>query len=265
MHDNKFLTLPVCEDDGTVIGLVDVMDLIHGCGGGAGWRSIFGSAMDVSDDGSDRQSLSSFNEIGLVRTTKVVDPVIRVAPPPKLNPVVVTDMNVPLHVSIPDDQSSRKDSFNGSYIEEMQSISRHKSRSGFNDGLSSVAMSLNTDNQCLFKVVDSVGNNYRFRCECNYEILLGSLATKMGVDTSLETIELKFTDEDGDTILIRDDECLLEAVSSSKTSGGKAIKLVVSTSQMKSSSVDNKTIMFAGAGAALLLGIIAITVMKPKK
>ena len=24
MHDNKFLTLPVCEDDGTVVGIVDV-------------------------------------------------------------------------------------------------------------------------------------------------------------------------------------------------------------------------------------------------
>ena len=46
MHDNKFLTLPVCESDGTIVGLVDVMDLIHGCGGAEGWRSIFSQAMD---------------------------------------------------------------------------------------------------------------------------------------------------------------------------------------------------------------------------
>ncbi len=53
MHDNKFLTLPVCEDDGTVVGIVDVMDVIHGCGGLDGWRSIFGSALDMADDFSD--------------------------------------------------------------------------------------------------------------------------------------------------------------------------------------------------------------------
>ena len=49
MHDNKFLTLPVCEDDGTVVGLVDVMDVIYGCGGAEGWRSIFSSALDLDD------------------------------------------------------------------------------------------------------------------------------------------------------------------------------------------------------------------------
>ncbi|OEU09579.1 CBS-domain-containing protein, partial [Fragilariopsis cylindrus CCMP1102] len=41
MHDNKFLTLPVCEENGNVVGLVNVMDVIYGCGGVEGWRSIF--------------------------------------------------------------------------------------------------------------------------------------------------------------------------------------------------------------------------------
>jgi CBS domain-containing protein len=36
MHENKFLTLPVCESDGRVVGLVDVMDVIYGCGGAEG-------------------------------------------------------------------------------------------------------------------------------------------------------------------------------------------------------------------------------------
>lgn len=63
MHDNKFLTLPVCEDNGTVVGLVDVMDLIYGCGGAEGWRSIFGSAMDIADDGSETNSVYSKGSI----------------------------------------------------------------------------------------------------------------------------------------------------------------------------------------------------------
>jgi len=32
MYDGKFLSLPVCEKDGRVIGLVTVIDLIYGCG-----------------------------------------------------------------------------------------------------------------------------------------------------------------------------------------------------------------------------------------
>jgi CBS domain-containing protein len=49
MHDNKFLTLPVCEEDGRVVGVVGVMDVIYGCGGAEGWRSLFDS-IDIDDD-----------------------------------------------------------------------------------------------------------------------------------------------------------------------------------------------------------------------
>merc|ERR1712151_244961 len=58
MHDYKILTLPVCEEDGTVVGIVDVLDVIYGCGGADGWRSIFGSSLDV-DDRSDASSVRS--------------------------------------------------------------------------------------------------------------------------------------------------------------------------------------------------------------
>ena len=47
------LSLPVCEDDGTVIGSVDVMDIIYGCGGAEGWRSIFDKSDLLADDMSD--------------------------------------------------------------------------------------------------------------------------------------------------------------------------------------------------------------------
>jgi len=49
MHDNKFLTLPVCESNGSVIGVVDVMDCVYGSGGADGWRSVFAQAMDCDD------------------------------------------------------------------------------------------------------------------------------------------------------------------------------------------------------------------------
>ena len=49
MHDHHFYTLFVCEHDGTVVGLVSVMDVISGCGGSEGWWSIFANAMDSNN------------------------------------------------------------------------------------------------------------------------------------------------------------------------------------------------------------------------
>ena len=72
MHDNKFLTLPVCESSGSVVGLVTVMDVIYGCGGAEGWRSIFDSAMNVSDDFSDTGSIQSMGTARSNRTARTV-------------------------------------------------------------------------------------------------------------------------------------------------------------------------------------------------
>ncbi len=49
MHDDKILTLPVCESDGRLVGLVDVMDCVHASGGAEGWKSLFDSALDEDD------------------------------------------------------------------------------------------------------------------------------------------------------------------------------------------------------------------------
>ena len=49
MHDSGFLNLPVCEDDGAVVGLVGIMDLINGCRGADGWRLKFSSTMELGD------------------------------------------------------------------------------------------------------------------------------------------------------------------------------------------------------------------------
>ena len=49
MHENKFLMWPVCEDDGMICGVIDVMDWIYGCGGADDWQTIFDNAMDMDD------------------------------------------------------------------------------------------------------------------------------------------------------------------------------------------------------------------------
>merc|ERR1711920_175705 len=58
MHDNKFLSLPVCDND-KILGVVDVMDLIYGCGSTEGWRSLFKNAIDSVVDEVDNKSVFS--------------------------------------------------------------------------------------------------------------------------------------------------------------------------------------------------------------
>jgi CBS domain-containing protein len=58
MHSEGFLTLPVAEESGAVVGVINILDVIYGAGGAEGWRSIFSSALDM-DDFSDDASAKS--------------------------------------------------------------------------------------------------------------------------------------------------------------------------------------------------------------
>jgi len=69
MHDNKFLTLPVCEANGNVVGIVDVMDCVYASGGAEGWKSIFASAMEC-DDITDTASVHSHRSASM-RSAKI--------------------------------------------------------------------------------------------------------------------------------------------------------------------------------------------------
>ena len=71
MYEYKFLNLPVCESDGRICGLVGVVDLIYGCGGAEGWRSLFDSAFDATDDKSDSFTVSSNSESVHSRVSKL--------------------------------------------------------------------------------------------------------------------------------------------------------------------------------------------------
>lgn len=67
MHDDKFLTLPVCEEDGRALGVVGVMDVISACGGSEGWKSVFQHSMDVGGD-DDRSVFSAPSVDGSVKS-----------------------------------------------------------------------------------------------------------------------------------------------------------------------------------------------------
>jgi hypothetical protein len=68
MHDDKFLTLPVCEENGLALGVVGVMDVISACGGSDGWKSVFQHSMAVGGD-DDRSVFSAASPDGSVMST----------------------------------------------------------------------------------------------------------------------------------------------------------------------------------------------------
>ncbi|CAM9490449.1 unnamed protein product, partial [Ectocarpus sp. 8 AP-2014] len=65
MHENKYLHLPVVDlDVGTVVGVVNVMEILRATAGDKGsssWEALFGSAMDAGDDVSDSASMYSMD------------------------------------------------------------------------------------------------------------------------------------------------------------------------------------------------------------
>ena len=95
MHDQKYLHLPVRDDNGNVLGLVDVMELVcHTAGGddegGKGWRDFFSSAMNArGDDGSETSSIHARSR----GSVKMSAPSVQSRPVSKLRP------RVPLTVS----------------------------------------------------------------------------------------------------------------------------------------------------------------------
>jgi signal-transduction protein with cAMP-binding, CBS, and nucleotidyltransferase domain len=243
MHDHNFLTLPVCESDGRVVGVVDVMDLIYGCGGAEGWRSIFDSAMDIEDDGSETQTAK-------IGTTSSRAPVIQVAPDAPFVSTAVPN-NIPLHVEI-DEARSDHCSLNESLITDPKGFTSAASPYGSNVGQTAI-----------FKLTDPSGHTHRIRSELSVTSLLGLLVKKMGGRVDAESIHMKFVDDEGDAIMITSDDCLAEAAQLAQKSGSEVVKLSVTVVKPKLAIMEDKTQMaIAGAAAAVAVGAIALFAFK---
>ena len=271
MHENKFLTLPVCEDSGDVVGVVDVMDVIYGCGGAEGWRSIFDSAMDGVDDATDNESTYSQGQsISVPMLTAA--PVIKVPVvsfPPKIFVEPPVNTNIPVNININADGNSQDLSFGGSHVGSMHDMGR-------GDGVSlldneTMSYSLSVDHNFVFKVVDSrTGNTYRIRCEHKFAKLLTAVSEKLGNEVEVSTIHLSFVDDDGDSVLLKDNDCLIEAVHTAKSAGKQALKISVSVVASKrdcgpgqgAAEKDMTTMAAVGAG---VLVVAFLFVMATKK
>jgi CBS domain-containing protein len=232
MHDNKFLTLPVCENDGRVVGLVDVMDCVHASGGAEGWKSLFDSALDEDDVSSVLTDIKS----------QMLPPVVATSHP----------NNIPLQVEIGKGLQGDQDSI-GESSTLQNPISTVESRA---------IRSAVSEDLVVYKIVDDAGQTYVIRAGKTVDSITEALEGKIpNFDSS--TAVFKYFDHEGDEILIKSDECLDEAVSSSAQSGNKNVKLSIKSK--KSSSMNTMFMLAGGTGLVAAIAIAVTIVLKPKK
>jgi len=231
MHDNRFLTLPVCEEDGSVTGIVDVMDLIHACGGADHWRSIFEVALQVDDTTMATESV--------VTPIKSELPTIRVA---KDTPMVSSQA---IPANIPSTLEFQKGNLD--FDETTLKLDSASAEGGYTG-------------YATFKVQDPDGHTHRIRSSTRIAALRKSLAAKLkGRAYCEKNLSLKYFDEEGDAILISTDEDLVEAVNLARTTSRESkfiVKLIAEEEKGDFTLPD--PMILAGIGAAIVGGIAVL-------
>jgi CBS domain-containing protein len=196
MHDHKYLHLPVRDDDGEVLGLVDVMELLCSTAGGEkGWRDFFNCAMDSKGGDDDKSDVSSIR-------SSVRDRRDTVAESPE-----------PLKAKYIADDSS-----------DVFSV-------GDNFKLNDVSYS-DTNAEFTYKVTDHEGNTHRIKTSCvSVEVFKVAIAEKMNVPK--DGILIKYVDDEKDEILITTDGSLKDAVEFARSNGLTLLKLTTAKAPVK--------------------------------
>jgi len=234
MHDNKFLTLPVCEEDGQIVGVVDVMDVMFGCGGPQGWRSMFEQTMEM-DDLSDSASAGS-NTKG--------PPSTRRASAKKNAQETPAAARLPGHIPTTLE-------FDGEQDMEMSKIRTNISH----DELSGSIEAL----MGHFKITDPTGATHRVKCVCTAEDLISLAAEKVGINR--HCLRLRYVDDEGDTVNITADDDVVEAWNHAVKAGQKVAKLTaVAVEGRNQDELD--PLMLVGVGLAVV-GAAAFMLLRP--
>lgn len=258
MHDHHILTLPVCEENGDVVGLVDVMDVIHGCGGTEGWRSIFSNAMDL-DDMSVSESGEKSRRSSVIKSPTLKPYSATAAPSTPFVSNAVSGnaftpySHVPTHIptTLEFKGGDDNDSFNESTIGEERGQKSPAVEEGNN--LSSL----------LFKVIGPLGETHRVRCGLKIRDLLDSVSQKIGVPTG--SFQIQYEDDEGDVVVMTSDDDVAEAWNLAKRARNKVVKVTAMMVDKKSASAVESSVLVAGIGVLGLFGLIAVALLRPKR
>jgi hypothetical protein len=258
MHDHKYLHLPVRDDDGTVVGLVDVMELVcstAGGKGGKGWRDFFSGAMNARDDRSDTKSYTSRSTITAI---------------PKPIPIRAKYLDQRLETS--SDVFSVGFEHKGGAMSAM-TYSMHGDQSEFNYGA-----------DFDFKVIDTHGHLHKVRSSAENLSALKILVSEK-VAIPVESLLLKYRDEEKDEVTLSNDASLKDAVEYARSAGHMALKLTALTVPVavvasisgdkkvpvtaiveSSPPVANNTMLFVGGGLVVVaaLGVVAFVLARKK-
>jgi hypothetical protein len=247
MHDHHFLTLPVCKDDGTIVGVVNVMDVINGCGGVDGWRAVFDSVLEIEDDSSAYYSTAPSVSLPKSQTSRYM----RAAAAPFKSPVITVSKDTPMatpskiHGNIPTTLEFREGqdfdegamSLNDTFLSEMHMVT--------------------------FKVVDLSGHTHRLKSDTKIASLQKGFAEKVGVSNKSK-LRFKFVDEEGDAILVTTDDDLAEAVSIARASSKGGVPVVKLTAVEIEEKGALDPMLLAGVGTAVaVIGIAAMIMLRP--
>ena len=246
MHDNKFLTLPIVAEDGSVVGVVDVMDVIHACGGPDHWRSIFEVALRMDDASVNESVINS------------------VATPPVKNkvPMIKVSKNAPMVSSSPPPLGNIP-----STLEFQKGSNEEFDETTFNDTYRMETASFLSDgNVVVFKIVDPDGHTHRLHSEIKIVCLRKAFVDKLAGRLKATNISFKFFDEEGDAILISTDEDLAEAVTLARNaSNGSKVVVKLTAEVKKGDSNGSESILLVGIGIAVVAIAVGASMLLSSK
>jgi hypothetical protein len=85
----------------------------------------------------------------------------------------------------------------------------------------------------------------------------------MGDGVDIDSIHMKFVDDEGDAIMITSDDCLVEAAQLAHKSGSEVVKLSITVVKPKLTLPEDKThLAIAGVAAAVAVGAIALYALR---
>jgi CBS domain-containing protein len=265
MHDHRILALPVCKEDGSVLGIVDVMDVIDACGGADGWRAVFESALDIDDDMSytgpaATPSVKPRISVPVPSSSPAAIPVV------KKDPVITVSRDAPFVTSpLPNNIPMTLEFEEGQFEEGQFDESGISLNDTFRMESKGDASYISEAHTMTWKVVDPSGHTHRFRAEARLERLHAAFGEKAKLGK--KKILFKFVDDEGDAIVITSDEDLAEATNLSRLSGHRSGNQTVKlTAEEIEDSSGLDTMVLAGIGAAVaVIGIAAMLLLRPSK